>query len=382
MTGMKRYSWPHRLFVALSLLGCAAGWSACSVPDSDGEEPFTGSVPVGFTISSRAAADDGHEFERGTEAEYRIDKNKLYLYLFERYAADGTELSEEDAHLIARFEPSSITEAGVSAEEGIDYAWYVEGELDAAVANRCQAGFRLVVLANCDEQPKVPTNAADQTLQRIVNPSEGLPLPAEGQMVLCGKYIDELEAGTRSLPMYGCRNFGPKQLLPNGRVDLGGINLLRSLAKIEVYFATDDVVDVVTLFRGPMTYNIGPGSLEKDTSHDASDWYNPTQNVWEEQQSFQYLFNKQVAPESQKCVFRAYVPDMGIVDADWPSTPYIYFWLDNHVYLYLGKEALSGIRQFVRNHCYRFYVTREAGVTLKYTVCPWEEQTSGTITFD
>lgn len=423
MFGLKRYGIRPALLAALPLLGLALGTAACT----DGDDPPGGPdapVQVGFTISARAEAGDGHYFEQGTGAEYALHKDNLHFYLFDN--ADDAGASK----LIAAFTPTSVSPAGTNSgsgtgtgsggtgsgaagevieieTDGIDTSWYVEGELTADVAKKCAGGFRFVVLANVGTgldttQPDLRLSAVNDAARWWTEYGSS-PIPATG------------------LPMYGCRRYTAAAFRPEMQTDLGEINLLRAVTKIELVWVSSDYelqgnVEV-HLPGGNDGYFLAPKNPAQETSHDTSaDWFYP----WTSGHSVSGKPDSPASSHQRHLVkvegavnaagkpielYRCYLPEyrcpedaadaanfrIGVkykrtetaaarADGDASHLTGTIFFAD---YNTAAVPPTQSTFDLVRNHIYRFTVSvnDSAQPSVAYEVCPWEEG-SAEIEFD
>lgn len=427
MFELKRYGILPALFAALPLLGLALGAAACTDDGGDGpEEPDT-PVQVGFTISARAEAGDGHGFNQGTEAEYALYKDKLHFYLFDNAGNAG------DSKFIAEFTPTSVSPVGTgpgtgsggtgstggtgtsgtgtgtdaagevigTGTEGIDTSWYVEGELSADVAKKCAGGFRFVVLANVAEgldttQPDLrlsAVNAAARKWDKKATASSGF--------VSAGDLLPD------GLPMYGCRRYTAAAFRPEVQTDLGEINLLRALARVEVVWVSEHTLNNLRVVfpTGNDAYYLAPKDPGQTTSHDASDgWLNACTSGNAENAVMQRHFAKIDGATNTEGkpveLYRCYLPeyalptdpaafgivlhyqrnDSGKIEPDESnSNPNIFF----ANYLPGASHPTQSAYPLVRNHIYRFTVSVNDSMqsSVYYAVCKWETG-SAEIEFD
>ncbi len=408
MSELKRYGVRSALFAALPLLGLVLGATACSGDSGDSPEGPDTPVRVGFTISARAEAGDGHGFEQGTGAEYALYKDLLHFYLFDNAEKAG------DSKFIAEFEPTSVSPVGTETgggtasgadggtTGGIDASWYVEGELTADVAKKCAGGFRFVVLANVETGLAVPDGG--ELYLSAVNGVRTWP-----KMHAPSGFVSDDELLTARLPMYGCRRYPAAAFRPEVSTDLGEINLLRAVAKIEVVWNSERKLNNLhaAFPTGNESYYLAPRDPGRTIAHAASgEWLNActTDRANAEKKRHFARIEGAVNAEGKPIeLYRCYLPEyalpgteadarsFGLVlhyaksgsgeaapDEESNAAPNIFF-ADYSAATRPTRSEFS----LVRNHIYRFTVSvnDSAQPSVAYEVCAWEEG-SAEIEFD
>lgn len=231
----------------LTIVLAALLLSAChSIMDDEvcADQPSDTTTPVqiGFTlttgdVSSRVT----EEPEAGTGYENYIDikGGDFRILLF-----DAT----NDTYLTT-FEPTSIRPA-----DNTEYlqTYYVEGELSETYDNN----FKLVVLANWENYPEL---SAASTIESVCSDAASI-----------FTYIAPFTpSATQRIPMYGVK-LCTATLRPDLLTDLGQVDLLRAMAKIQVTCnAKGFELSEVKLHRYNTSGYCAPTGVDEDT---ATDW--------------------------------------------------------------------------------------------------------------
>lgn len=231
----------------LTIVLAALLLSAChSIMDDEvcADQPSDTTTPVqiGFTlttgdVSSRVT----EEPEAGTGYENYIDieGGDFRILLFD--ATDDTYLTT--------FEPTSIRPA-----DNTEYpqTYYVEGELSETYDNN----FKLVVLANWGNYPEL---SATSTIESVCSDAASI-------FTYTAPFTP---SETQRIPMYGVK-LCTATLRPDLLTDLGQVDLLRAMAKIEVTCnATDIVLTGATLHYYNTSGHCAPTNVYSNT---ATDW--------------------------------------------------------------------------------------------------------------
>lgn len=211
----------------------------CADRPSDTTTP----VQIGFTlttgdVSSRAIT-EGEEAGTGYENYIDIEGGDFRILLFD--ATDDTYLTT--------FEPTSIRPT-----DNTEYpqTYYVEGELSETYDNN----FKLVVLANWGNYPEL---SATSTIESVCNDAASI-------FTYTAPFTP---SATQRIPMYGVK-LCTETLRPDLLTDLGQVDLLRAMAKIEVTCSAEGFkLSKVKLHRYNTSGYCAPTGVDEDT---ATDW--------------------------------------------------------------------------------------------------------------
>lgn len=211
----------------------------CADRPSDTTTP----VQIGFTlttgdVSSRAIT-EGEEAGTGYENYIDIEGGDFRILLFD--ATDDTYLTT--------FEPTSIRPT-----DNTEYpqTYYVEGELSETYDNN----FKLVVLANWGNYPEL---SVASTIESVCNDAASI-------FTYTAPFTP---SATQRIPMYGVK-LCTETLRPDLLTDLGQVDLLRAMAKIEVTCSAEGFkLSKVKLHRYNTSGYCAPTGVDEDT---ATDW--------------------------------------------------------------------------------------------------------------
>lgn len=343
------------ILLAVSLLG------SCNIMDdevcSGQSSPITAPVQVGFTlttgdVSSRAIEKE----EAGTGYENYIDiaNNNFRILLFD--ATDNTYLTT--------FTPTSIRPTDDNTEYPQTY--YVEGELEEAYTN-----FKLVVLANWGKD-NYPSLTENTTITEICN-------------TIYQYTTNFVPSAEQTIPMYGVKICSGTTLRPDLLTDLGTVDLLRAMAKIEVNCNAEGFkLSEVKLHQYNTTGYCAPENIVDNTSN----WdnvdntvCNHTTHIPDEVETSESLeFTKQGDS------YIVYVPEFenkGVTDKSYISVSLVHkddntpVTLDNSTINFCeyneGTPVDNTDFDIVRNHWYSYNITKvDDGIKLQCMVMPWE----------
>lgn len=211
----------------------------CADQPSDTTTP----VQIGFTlttgdVSSRAIT-EGEEAGTGYENYIDIEGGDFRILLFD--ATDDTYLTT--------FEPTSIRPT-----DNTEYpqTYYVEGELSETYDNN----FKLVVLANWGNYPEL---SATSTIESVCSDAASI-------FTYTAPFTP---SATQRIPMYGVK-LCTETLRPDLLTDLGQVDLLRAMAKIEVTCSAEGFkLSKVKLHRYNTSGYCAPTGVDEDI---ATDW--------------------------------------------------------------------------------------------------------------
>lgn len=211
----------------------------CADQPSDTTTP----VQIGFTlttgdVSSRAIT-EGEEAGTGYENYIDIEGGDFRILLFD--ATDDTYLTT--------FEPTSIRPTDNTK---YPQTYYVEGELSETYDNN----FKLVVLANWDKA--YPSNLVTDATK-----IEDVCTAPTSTFSYTAPFIP---SETQKIPMYGVKRC-TEPLRANLLTDLGTVDLLRAMAKIEVTCSAPDIeLTDVTLHNYNTSGMCAPKNIYNNTA--------------------------------------------------------------------------------------------------------------------
>ncbi len=339
--------------------------SAChSIMDDEvcADQPSDTTTPVqiGFTlttgdVSSRVT----EEPEAGTGYENYIDieGGDFRILLFD--ATDDTYLTT--------FEPTSIRPTDNTK---YPQTYYVEGELSETYDNN----FKLVVLANWENYPEL---SAASTIESVCNDAASI-------FTYTAPFTP---SATQRIPMYGVK-LCTETLRPDLLTDLGQVDLLRAMAKIQVTCnATDIVLTGATLHYYNTSGHCAPTNVYSNT---ATDW------DWDNDEVCHHAVhipadvssadNLSFTPTDEGYI--VYVPEFDNTDVTTKSfisvslehTDGTEVNLDN-TNIYFGEYTDEGTLventgfDIVRNHYYKYTIANvDDGIKLQLEVMPWEHE--------
>lgn len=360
----------HILKYAFAVMLLGSLCASCITDSEDDVQPAK-KITVRFTLvtqkaqagGSRAVVSDTHPTESGTGNEDKINVNV------------------KDYRILA-FDPASgylyedLTETGVqeiSGQNGSEFHYTVTFSQPRTV-------FQLVVLANW----KSFTGDTDCY-------GEFTPLKTKlsDVMELCYT-LPTIQNGDMYIPMVGMQTYAinPNAIPEDNSRDkpylLADINMLRSVAKIEVIdglTAGGISIGGVSLTGYNSTGTFWP-NIDNNSGWNTENmqvltptiptdpgWNNATLTFFEQE-------GKRVLYVSECSVSADNNPEIAITisnpNGSTPETAAYSFNLNDYK-----------ISSLLRNHIYRFEITSAStGLSVHYTVCPMDNETSGNITFD
>lgn len=336
----------------LTVILSALMLASCNAIMDDGSCPDGGSAlrTVTFTLAmddahkqTRAAWSDGYAAEEAIDYENRIAYDSLRVIFYK--AADNALVGEAAEMMYWIADPAKSNEYRVTGDVS---------KLNLAVG----AEYKIMVLANCPEAGGVPENLTFDIAG--VNYPKG------------------------AIPMWGVASFvADDEELQN----VGTIDLLRSMAKIEVVLSNEMLANGYTLDAVQLTHHNSMGYCLP------SKWNEVSQTLELDQESCIRALHSHISvPLSLKEVedgksYWMYVPEfnvlhtalnrptIGVTLGDGTSVP-----LEFPDAIRFGSYDASGDfvegseRNIVRNHIYRFNITAIAsGLEISYEVLPWED---------
>ena len=348
---------------ALSVCAFSLLLAACQ-QDQEGlpvaQEQAAVPVRIGFTLATTggqdAAATRVGTDQAGSEWESYIDiaGGDFRFLLFDA----GT-----DTYLTS-FTPQSVTPAGQGPR---GYEYYVEGELDQPYEN-----FKLVVLANWAGYPQ---DLEGRTIEDIcTSPSSGFA------------YSDAepfIPSATKRIPLYGVKTV-TATLRPDLATDLGTVDLLRAMCKVEVKCtAPGFTLTGVTLHRYAAAGMCAPTGVYSDTE---TDWeadekiHMPASDIVRDngelslQQSAGNTYTIYL-PEIDNTAETCSYMEVTLLDAEGnpvslKGDPYIFF----RQYDDVTHTPTDGTDfDLIRNHWYSYDITAvdDGQLTFEYQVLEW-----------
>lgn len=350
----------------LTIVLAALLLSAChSIMDDEvcADQPSDTTTPVqiGFTlttgdVSSRVT----EEPEAGTRYENYIDieGGDFRILLFD--ATDDTYLTT--------FEPTSIRPA-----DNTEYpqTYYVEGELSETYDNN----FKLVVLANWGNYPEL---SATSTIESVCSDAASI-------FTYTAPFTP---SATQRIPMYGVK-LCTATLRPDLLTDLGQVDLLRAMAKIEVKCSAEGFeLSGVKLHRYNTKGYCAPTGVYDDTK---TDWnydedevclhevHIPVNSVSTSQLDFEPTADGFIAyvPEfdnTTNTAERTYI-EVSLIHTDDKSTVNLE---ETNIYFCLydeenGMPTPNTDFNIVRNHWYKYDITNvdDGKLIFQYRVRLW-----------
>ena len=232
-----------RFISYLTIVLAALVLGACnSIMDDEvcADQPSTTATPVqiGFTLTTGEVSSRAEGTDEGTGYENYIDvEGKDFRILL--FDANNTYLTT--------FEPTSIRPADNSQ---YPQTYYVEGELDQTYSN-----FKLVVLANWGDAYPTNLEVGTTKIEDVCTSTFSHTAPFT-------------PSETQKIPMYGVKTCNTT-LRPDLLTDLGQVDLLRAMAKIEVTCSADGFkLSEVKLHRYNTKGYCAPTGVYDDTKTD------------------------------------------------------------------------------------------------------------------
>ena len=357
-----------RFISYLTIVLAALLLGACnSIMDDEvcADQPSTTATPVqiGFTLTTGSVSPRAipEEEEAGTGYENYIDVEgkDFRILLFD---------ANNDTYLTT-FEPTSIRPADNSQ---YPQTYYVEGELDQTYSN-----FKLVVLANWGEST-YPTNLVEGTTT-----IENVCTTSASTFSYTAPFTP---SATQKIPMYGVKTCNTT-LRPDLLTDLGQVDLLRAMAKIEVTCSADEFkLSEVKLHRYNTKGYCAPTGIYDDTK---KDWEYDEDEVCKHEVHIpaDALTESDLVFTKTENGFIAYVPEFDNNPAErnyievtlqhedgsevtLNSDPYIYFCeYDTET----GTPTNNTDFNIVRNHWYKYDITSvdDGKLIFQYRVSLW-----------
>ena len=275
-----------------------------------------------------------------------------------------------DDTYLTTFEPTSIRPA-----DNTEYpqTYYVEGELSETYDNN----FKLVVLANWDKA--YPSNLVTDATK-----IEDVCTAPTSTFSYTALFIP---SATQKIPMYGVKRC-TEPLRANLLTDLGTVDLLRAMAKIEVTCSAPDIeLTDVTLHN----YNTSGMCAPKNIYNNTAAWDVDTETDC----SHEIHLPVGITPNEKSLPFKKvdesyiiYVPEFDNTDVTTKSfisvslehTDGTEVNLDN-TNIYFGEYTDEGTLventdfDIVRNHYYKYTIANvDDGIKLQLEVMPWEHE--------
>ena len=360
-------------YIILVLLAFTLG--SCNIMDDSPctDEPASAgtSVQVGFTLTagevSSRAIEEGDVPGTGYENYIDIEGKDFRILLFN---------ATNDTYLTT-FEPTIIR-----ATDNSQYpqTYYVEGELPEAYDNN----FKLVVLANWGENV-YPTN-----LQEGVTTIDNVCTAAYTYNVTNNTSI--IPSAENKIPMYGVKNCEGITLRADLLTDLGTVDLLRAMAKIEVKCNAEGFkLGGVKLHRYNTKGYCAPTGVENDTK---TDWEYENDEICKHEVHIpaNSISTSELKFEPTADGFIAYVPEFDNTTNVSEKT-YIEVSLlhedntpvsldETNIYFCLYDEATGTPTEknfdIVRNHWYTYTINKvdDGKLIFQYRVKKWNVEAS------
>lgn len=353
---MKKFLLILPLFMSVCLLcGCAhdddASPSGVS-PDAP-QVSFILSL-TDATPKTRATWSETYESEDGNEYENRIDPDDVQVLL---YKTTGEYVANVD---ILSYYPLN------NDSEGCEYRFV--GSVTADEGELTAGKYKLMVFANCGKE----TNPVNPTDQSQLSDLSQLSYNYDVQLI----------------PMWGV--ITPTLTLEKGKQqDLGQIDLLRAMAKVEINL-DGAISGTYTITSATLSkYNTAGHCLPKDYdavsttteleqetgTNPAIDTFNPYKNPSTEGLSLDISQDGKTAwlyiPEYENNTDDAATISLKVSDGTNTVSGDLKF--EN----YVDGTATGDAHDIVRNHIYRYTVNVEAGtLTVQYKALPWNLVTS------
>ena len=336
--------WLHILFFLCGALLLPGG----CITEEGGTSADTGSAQVSFVLSltdagasTRATWEENYTSEDGNAYENRIDPDDVQVILFN--TSSGVRVASVE---ILSYYPLNDGSA--------DYRFI--GSVTAEDGTLTAGQYKLMVFANCG------TFAADSDLGNLSFTYNEANVKAESQLI----------------PMWGV--ITPTLTLEKGKQqDLGTIDLLRAMAKIEINLASaisgTHTITGATLSKYnsqgyclPKDYAAVENTkeLEQETGN-SKDTFNPYEKTpVSSNLVFSYSEDKQTAwlyiPEYENSTDAATI----FITLSDGTTGTLEF------KEYINGSATGNAHDIVRNHIYRYTVNVETGkLTVLYKALPW-----------
>ena len=335
----------------------------CADQPSDTTTP----VQIGFTlttgdVSSRAIT-EGEEAGTGYENYIDIEDGDFRILLF-----DAT----NDTYLTS-FEPTSIRPTDNTK---YPQTYYVEGELSETYDNN----FKLVVLANWGNYPEL---SATSTIESVCSDAASI-------FTYTAPFTP---SATQRIPMYGVK-LCTATLRPDLLTDLGQVDLLRAMAKIEVKCSAEGFeLSGVKLHRYNTKGYCAPTGVYDDTK---TDWNYDEDEVCQHEVHIPVnsVSTSQLDFEPTADGFIAYVPEfdnttntaertyieVSLIHTDDKSPVNLE---ETNIYFCLYDEENGMPTQntdfdIVRNHWYKYDITNvdDGELIFQYRVMKWNVESS------
>lgn len=332
------------------------GWSACTYND---KEPLQDniSVEVGFMLSTGGytsrATHGAAEDEPGTGYENYIDivGRDFRFYIFDK---DNKFIDELKTLMVMPMDNSEYPAT-----------YHVKGELNDIPPTGER--FKVVAITSWDNYPT--------DLERGITTIEDI---CEASSYSYKRPF--IPSETYKIPMYGVKTCDATEFKPNLSTDLGEINMLRAMAKVEVKFH-EDIPEAFTLqtvkLQNFTAHGMAaPKGIYDNTGGDCS------ATLDELHMDHEYTVNTtplEFPIKGSKSQI-IYLPEYKNVGFDYPSYITVTIGHDDHTKDYNiyfrnyenGKPKDGEQIDIVRNHHYQFVITKVGGnIEVNYTVAEW-----------
>lgn len=337
--------------------------------------------------ATRMALSEEHKTEPATQAEDYIDiaGQDFLVLVFDGYG-----------RLLQRFEPSSTV-----IRQGQGAAYELSGVLGETSANEIQ----VAVIANCKSM-----NAGDAYGRFVLGNtflSEMYSNGTKWNFTLPhpdGGWQPDIEA-KRTIPMYGCSEAKPLRAATQSADDenrydlnLGEINMLRAVAKIEIVDCLPEGVEIapnVTLSAYNTQGRLIPDvTANPDWNVEGTQVTSPTlpDNV-QTAADLNFFTESKTIGGTERKVYSAYVTEavlttnrphinLTVKDSNGQGTSSKDYKMA--VDSYPDGQATQGLAALLRNHIYRYEIKSASSnsLTVNYTICPMGSGTADIPAFE
>lgn len=304
-------------------------------------QPVSLHIVVGSDMTTRSIPSTTDEDEIGSIDENHIDiANGDYSILF--FGIDNKFLS--------KFEPKDITLIPTVSDKRI-YA--VHGSLTAPLPST----FKVVVLANWGKDNYPETTAGETTIEDVCSQAYDytwgfVPLSDSG----------------KGIPMYGIKTCSDVPFTPNLLSNLGTINMLRAIAKVEIICEDENLKITSAKLNCVNSGGYCAPSGMYDQTENVNSVHIPTDISTNTKE-------KTYSGGTVKAVF--YIPEYA--NRNDEATVELDIQLSGNdtkqCIIYFKDYGNDTPFDIARNYVYRYTVWFNTSLEVDYTVCPWQEYT-------
>lgn len=314
-------------------------------------QPVSLRIVVGNDVATRSLPETNvpttDEEETGTIDENHIDiEGGDYCILF----------FDKDNKFLSKFEPGDVTLIPTVTDERV---YFVLGSL----ASSLPPIFKVVVLANWSNYPN--TIVGKTTIEDVCSQIYDYTMD----------FVPSAYSG-KGIPMYGVKTCSGISFTPNLLHDLGTIDMLRAMAKVEIVCEDENIKITSAEFNciNPQGFCAPSGMYDNTENVSSVHIPNISAGTGNKTKTYENGVNKAVF----------YIPEYDNKSKD--AAIKLTFKLSENDSrdgkIYFKDYTENTFFDIARNYVYRFTVRLKTKIEILYTVCPWQNYTIDVPSFE